>query len=568
MNLPKRAAPDSHRDRDGDPADGGARRSRKLSKGSWLVAAGIAAAFLAGGIGLVILSGGGSSNAAPPRAIEGTATAIVQRRDLVETDIQTGTLGYCGNLNVYGRLAGTVTWVPSTGTVIYPDHALYRVEGNGVYLLDGTQPVRRALKTGMSDGTDVTQLNRDLRTMGYDPNHEIELGDHFSEATEAAVKRWQDAHGLEQTGEIEFGRIVFQPGPRRVQKVYLSLGGSATPQASSSTQATTTETATATCRHAPGRAAASSNAAYRAPALPGTVTDATGSGEVRIQDVAFTQPATSSAPTTTTPPTPTTAAPTATTPTTSAPTPSASPTPTTTGTAPKSPEGGTGSGGNAGKGTKSSKPQSRGGNRGSGAGGAGTAGAKGAGAGTGSTAATPSSTSASPSSTSAGSGTQGSSPGVALVTTSLQRVVTVSLEASKQSEARIGEAVQVTLPSNEVISGHIAGVAPAAISSSASSGSGTSNSSTVSVEVTLDSNVRGGGLDQAPVSVAFATQRQNGVLSIPVTALVATASGGYAVEQVQGTKRKLIPVTPGIYAGGFVAVSGVPEGTLVTNASQ
>jgi hypothetical protein len=517
------------------------------------------AAVLAVAVGVALSAGGGKSNAAAPRAIQGTATATVQRRDLVETDIQTGTLGYCGSLNVYGRLAGTVTWLPSAGSIVQPDHALYGVEGSGVYLLDGTQPVRRAFRTGMSDGADVAQLNSDLRTMGYDPGHEIELGDHFSEATKAAVKRWQDAHGLERTGEIEFGRIVFQPGARRVEKTYLSLGGSATPQASSSAQATT-ETAAA-CRRAPGRAAAASNAAYRAPALPGTVIDTTRSGAARMETVAFTQPAASSAPTTTTPSTPTATAP-RTTPTTSAPTTPAPPAPTTTGTAPKSP-GGSRSGGSTSKGTESSKPQSGGGTGGSGA-----AGAKGAGAGTGSTAATPSSTSASPFSTSAAGGTQGSSPGVALVTTSLQRVVTVSLEASKQSEARIGEAVQVTLPSNEVISGHIAGVTPAATLSSGSGSSGSSTPSTVSVEVTLDSKVRGGGLDQAPVSVAFATQRQNNALSIPVTALVATASGGYAVEQVQGTRRSLVPVTPGIYAGGFVAVSGVPEGTLVTNASQ
>jgi membrane fusion protein, multidrug efflux system len=165
---------------------------------------------------------------------------------------------------------------------------------------------------------------------------------------------------------------------------------------------------------------------------------------------------------------------------------------------------------------------------------------------------------------------QASAPGVALVTTSLQRVVTVALEASKQSEARVGEAVQVTLPSSEVVAGHIAAVAGAATTtpSSSSGGSSGSTASTVNVEITIDKRLANAGLDQAPVSVAFAAQRENSVLSIPVTALVATAGGGYAVEEVRGTARTLVSVTPGLYAGGYVAITGVPEGTVVTNASQ
>jgi len=551
-----------------DDARGGGSGSRKPRKRSWLVAAGVVAALVAVATSASLLAGGGSSNAAPQGAIAGAATAVVQRRDLVETDIQTGTLGYCGNLNVYGRLAGTVTSLPSTGTVIYPDHALYGVEGKGVYVFSGAQPVRRTFHAGMSDGTDVGQLNRDLRSMGYDPNHEIELGDHFSEATKAAVKRWQEAHGLEQTGEIQFGRIVFQPGPRRVEKIYLSLGGSATPQAGAGGSQTSPEagtSASAACNSSSARGKAA-NTADRANVGPTSTGTATYAGGAHAEAVAFLRPsATAASSTIATPTAPSSPSPApssragspgATTPAMPSPAPAGAP----TTSSPKSPS--QTPGGEHGKSpthgsspTKTTKPGAKA-----------PSGTKSA---TGQTSASSTGAATAPTSGTSAS-TQASAPGVALVTTSLQRVVAVALEASKQAEARVGEAVQVTLPSTEVVAGHIAAVAGAATTTPSSSSSGSSGSpaSTVNVEITIDKRLANAGLDQAPVSVAFAAQRQNNVLSIPVTALVATAAGGYAVEEVHGTARTLVSVTPGLYAGGYVAVTGVPEGTVVTNASQ
>ena len=50
------------------------------------------------------------------------------------------------------------------------------------------------------------------------------------------------------------------------------------------------------------------------------------------------------------------------------------------------------------------------------------------------------------------------------------------------------------------------------------------------------------------------------MLAVPVTALIATKDGGYAVD----TGSHLVPVTPGLFAGGYVEVSGVRAGTKVT----
>ncbi len=74
--------------------------------------------------------------------------------------------------------------------------------------------------------------------------------------------------------------------------------------------------------------------------------------------------------------------------------------------------------------------------------------------------------------------------------------------------------------------------------------------------MTLKGHHTGAGLDQAAVSVNFAQQRANNVLSVPVTALVAAAGGRYAVQEAQ-PPHKLIPVTPGLFAAGYVQISGI-----------
>jgi hypothetical protein len=46
------------------------------------------------------------------------------------------------------------------------------------------------------------------------------------------------------------------------------------------------------------------------------------------------------------------------------------------------------------------------------------------------------------------------------------------------------------------------------------------------------------------------------VLAVPVSALVALAGGGYAVEVVHGSARQLIAVQTGLFSDTLVQVSG------------
>jgi hypothetical protein len=158
-------------------------------------------------------------------------------------------------------------------------------------------------------------------------------------------------------------------------------------------------------------------------------------------------------------------------------------------------------------------------------------------------------------------------------------VVTVNLDASKQTEAVVGEPVTVQLPDSSTVPGKITAVSPVAQTTSSSGagangpgggGSSSANnaaSATIPVTIALTGHHPIHGLDQAAVSVNFEQQVQRGVLSVPVTALLATAGGGYAVQQAAAPHR-LIPVTPGLFAAGYVQISGagIYQGLTVTDS--
>ena len=65
----------------------------------------------------------------------------------------------------------------------------------------------------------------------------------------------------------------------------------------------------------------------------------------------------------------------------------------------------------------------------------------------------------------------------------------------------------------------------------------------------------------------FAQAKAHNVLSVPVTALLATGGGGCAVQQAAAPHR-LIPVTTGLFAAGYVEISGsgIDPGLQVTDS--
>ena len=210
-----------------------------------------------------------------------------------------------------------------------------------------------------------------------------------------------------------------------------------------------------------------------------------------------------------------------------------------------------------------------------------TIGSGGSGGGSNSNSNSSSSDSSNSSSNSDSSSSSGNAQGI-MQTSSTQLVATVDLDASKQNEAKVGEKVTVEMPNSSTVNGVISAVSPVAQSSSGSSGSsassGNSDSSntgssasssgaTIPVTIRLKGHRRSAGLDQAAVSVNFAQARAKDVLSVPVTALVATSGSSYAVQEANASHR-LLPVTVGLFAAGYVQISGsgIYPGLQVTDS--
>jgi peptidoglycan hydrolase-like protein with peptidoglycan-binding domain len=325
----------------------------------------------------------GSAGAAAAPAVGARAT--VERRDLVERDELDGTLGYADAGVLAAGAAGTITRLRAPGAVVRRGEALYWLDGEpAAFLLYGRLPAWRDLAPGSADGEDVRQLERNLSALGHDPDGDLEVDGEWDWATTAAVRRFQDARGLNEDGALAQGEVVFRRGTTRIGEAKATVGQAA----------------------APGR---------ELGAVSGTA-----------------------------------------------------------------------------------------------------------------------------------------------------RHVTVDLEATRQSLARTGDGVTVGLPNGRTANGRIASVGKVAEQPPGEDG----GDPTIEVTIELRGKAaRGSGLDQAPVDVGFAVERRRDVLAVPVKALLARQGGGFAVEVADRGVSRIVPVQPGLYAGGYVEVEGaLREGQTVVTA--
>ena len=114
----------------------------------------------------------------------------------------------------------------------------------------------------------------------------------------------------------------------------------------------------------------------------------------------------------------------------------------------------------------------------------------------------------------------------------------------------MGDRVTVVLPDDTEAGGTVTFVDSVATRNSQSM------EVTFEVIVALDDVSVAAGLDQAPVDVEVVTESRTGVMAVPVTALLALAEGGYAVEVDDGDgTTRLVAVDPGLYADNLVEVA-------------
>jgi peptidoglycan hydrolase-like protein with peptidoglycan-binding domain len=127
-----------------------------------------------------------------------------------------------------GGTSGVITDVVAAGDTITQGDVLYRVNGDPVVVMYGEIPAYRTLRD-LSDnmtGTDVLQLEEALVALGYDPDGLASVDDEFTDYTETMVERWQQDLGVEETGQVDLGDIIFIPAESDVLAVAVAVGDS------------------------------------------------------------------------------------------------------------------------------------------------------------------------------------------------------------------------------------------------------------------------------------------------------------------------------------------------------
>jgi Putative peptidoglycan binding domain len=145
-----------------------------------------------------------------------------------------------------------------------------------------------------------------------------------------------------------------------------------------------------------------------------------------------------------------------------------------------------------------------------------------------------------------------------MTTSSVRRVVTVELDPSDADLVSRGGPAQVELPDGTRVKGHVSSIGTVAADDSSDSAAGGDGSSDPTIEVTiaLPEGSKVAGLDQAPVTVDLTDEVRRDVFVVPVESLLGTAGGGYAIEVRDPSGRRQLPVEPGLFANGYVEVSG------------
>jgi peptidoglycan hydrolase-like protein with peptidoglycan-binding domain len=150
-------------------------------------------------------------------------TTPVTRMTLTRSTALNGDLGFGETEPVEAKGGGTVTWLPAAGAVVKRGEAVYRVDERPVVLLYGALPLYRSLVKD-TEGADVEQFEANLEALGYTG---FRVDRRFTAATETAVKQWQHALGVPETGTVEPGAAVYAPGEIRVAERTARVGGDA-----------------------------------------------------------------------------------------------------------------------------------------------------------------------------------------------------------------------------------------------------------------------------------------------------------------------------------------------------
>ena len=165
---------------------------------------------------------GGSDDNKAQIATDEPSTTLVSVVDLVDKIEVDGTLTAANTVPVVGQSQGTITSVVAAGQELAAGDVIYAVDEVPVVYLPGATPAWRTMEAD-SVGADVEQLEQALVLMGYDTAGDLSVDETYTSYTAELVSHWQEDVGLEATGVVEFGSVVFAPADADGRSVVASV---------------------------------------------------------------------------------------------------------------------------------------------------------------------------------------------------------------------------------------------------------------------------------------------------------------------------------------------------------
>ena len=167
------------------------RRSVKVALATLVVAAAAAT------VVLVVTRRSTTTASSTKKTVHLSTVAVVQQ-DLVTYNQTTATLGFTSSATISSPVAGTVTSIVKAGDTIQAGSVVGTVDGTPVVALVGDAPSYRDLSTSSTAGDDLRQLETNLVLLGFDPN-----------------------------GKVPKSRVAYIPGKLVVDTVTATVGGAA-----------------------------------------------------------------------------------------------------------------------------------------------------------------------------------------------------------------------------------------------------------------------------------------------------------------------------------------------------
>ena len=203
---------------------------------TWII---LFAIVIAGAVTAWVLASNDSSTTT--ETVAAVSFTDVERATLEQVTTLDGTLGFVagepivyagstdGIVTIPAGAGGTITSLPTEGSTVDEGGILYTRDEQPVIVFYGEIPAYRTLNTRSTDGADVIQLEEALTRMGYDEDGDLSLDGDFTTETRDAIKALQDDLGIDDTGVLQMGVYVFVDGPVFVAETLVDVGSAVNP---------------------------------------------------------------------------------------------------------------------------------------------------------------------------------------------------------------------------------------------------------------------------------------------------------------------------------------------------